>query len=451
MTIAHQHALDELITHVRSGRIKRRTFLEGALALGLTSTAASSLLAACGGSSNSSGGNGSALNITWQCEHDNTGYLYQNLVDTFNKTNKAGIYVTLIDGPDNTDQQHTIFLNMLSTRSSSVDILSMDITWPAEFALNQWISPITDLWPTSERTHYLPGPIQGCTVGDQIWATPFRTDVGVLYYRTDAVFAPPRTWNDLTTYARSAQSKANTKYGYVWQGASYEGLVCDFIEVLYGYNGSVLDAHNPQLVTVNSPQAADALTMMVNWVNTISPTAVTHFVENDSLTSWLNGDAAFMRNWPYAYSLSNKNPSKIIDKFNISNVPSGNSATPGHGAVGGWQLGINAFSSPAKRDAAWQFIQYMLSIEPQKRIALDASNTPVLKSIYTDQEVLTKLPLFQKLAPILQNALPRPVSSRYPDISRAIQSRVHSALTKQSSVTAALTALANDLQFIVTL
>jgi multiple sugar transport system substrate-binding protein len=281
MTASDENRLDELITHVRSGRMKRRTFLSYALALGLTSTSASSILAACGGSSDSSGGNSAALNIIWQGDHDNTGFLHQSLVDTFNKTNRSGIHVTYIDGPDNTDQQHNIFLNMLSTRSGSVDILSMDITWPAEFALNQWITPITDLWPASERNHYLPGPIKGCTVGDQIWAAPLRTDVGVLFYRTDIISAPPRTWSDLTNLARSAQSKAGIKYGYVWQGASYEGLVCDFVEVLYGYNGSVLDANNPQLVTINSPEAAEALSMMVSWLNTISPSAVTHFLEND--------------------------------------------------------------------------------------------------------------------------------------------------------------------------
>jgi len=50
---------------------------------------------------------------------------------------------------------------------------------------------------------------------------------------------------------------------------------------------------------------------------------------------------------------------------------------------------------------------------------------------------------------ILQNALPRPVSPFYPDISQAIQLRVHQALTKQTSPAAALSALQSDLQAIV--
>src|SRR5689334_6797001 len=66
-------ALDEILVRMRAGRMKRRTFLENALALGFTSSVAESVLAACGGSSNSSGGNRAAINVTWQGEYDTAG------------------------------------------------------------------------------------------------------------------------------------------------------------------------------------------------------------------------------------------------------------------------------------------------------------------------------------------------------------------------------------------
>jgi multiple sugar transport system substrate-binding protein len=441
--------LDEMLVRMRAGRMKRRTFLENALAIGLTCSAAQSVLAACGGSSNSSGGNGATINIIWQGEHDTAG-IYQKLVDTFNHTNKDGVHITFINGPTDTGQLHSVFLDMLRSQSDDIDIISMDIIWPAEFALNQWTVPIDDKWPADERAGYLPGPIQGCTFGGKLWAAPLRTDAGLLYYRTDLISAPPQTWHDLTRIARQLQSQGAIKYGYVWQGAHYEGLVCDFLEVLYGYGGTVLDLNDPKKAQINSPEAQEALTTMVGWINTISPGTITIAKEDDSRAIWEQGGAAFMRNWPYAYALANRpQTSKVVNKFGVHPMLYDGKNTGGHSVIGGWQLGINAFSSPRKIDAAWKFIHYMLGQEPQKMLALDASIAPTLKSVYKDPEVLAKYPLFKVLGEALQTALPRPVSPKYSDISTAIQLRIHQALTKQSQPAEAIATLQTDLQTIV--
>jgi multiple sugar transport system substrate-binding protein len=443
-------ALDEILIRMRAGRMKRRTFLENALALGLTSSAAQSVLAACGGSSNSVGGNGAAINVTWQGEHDTAG-IYQELVDIFNQTNKDGIHITFINGPTDTGQLHSVFLDMLRSQSNSINIMSMDIIWPAEFALNQWTVPIDDKWPANERANYLPGPIQGCTFGGKLWAAPLRTDAGLLYYRTDLVSTPPQAWDELTRVAKQLQAQRAIKYGYVWQGAQYEGLVCDFLEVLYGYGGTVLDFNDPQKVQINSPEAREALAAMVEWINTISPETTTVSKEDDSRAIWEQGEAAFMRNWPYAYALANKvQTSKIVGKFGVHSMLYGGKSTGGHSVIGGWQLGINAFSSPHKIDAAWKFIHYMLGQDAQKKLALDASIAATLKSVYKDPQVLAKIPLFKVLGEVLQTALPRPVSPKYPDISTAIQLRIHQALMKQGKPIEAIAALQDDLQTIVT-
>ncbi len=441
--------LDEMVRLTRSGRMKRRTFLERALALGLTSSAASSLLAACGGSGDSVGGNGAALNIVWRSELEPAG-VYPKLVERFNQSNRDGIHVTFLHSPIDSARLHSIFLNMLSVRSSDIDVISMDIIWPAEFALNQWLSPITDRWSVSERDKYLPGPIQGCTLGGQIWAAPLRTDVGLIYYRKDLVPNPPKTWDELTATAQDLQSRNVTKYGYVWQGARTEGLVCTFSEVLYGYGGHVLDPDIPRKVTVDSPETLQALSTMVNWVNTISPTVTGMKSPDDARAVWERGDAAFMRNWPNAYALGNKPTSKVAGKFAVTSMPYGGTNSEGHSVIGGWQLGINAFSSPVRVNAAWKFIQFMLGEEAQKTLAL-SSLASTMKSTYQDSEVQSKTPVFKEIGPILGKALPRPVSPRYPDLTTALQTRVEQALIHQSSPADALAALQNDLQLIETL
>ena len=91
----------------------------------------------------------------------------------------------------------------------------------------------------------------------------------------------------------------------------------------------------------------------------------------------------------------------------------------------------------------------MLSPASQKTIALQLSLLATLKSVYTDSDVLAKNPFFSKIGTIVQNALPRPVSPVYPDITNAIQQRVHTALVKQASPADALSGLQSDLQTIV--
>ncbi len=152
-----------------------------------------------------------------------------------------------------------------------------------------------------------------------------------------------------------------------------------------------------------------------------------------------------MRNWPYAYGLGNDaSQSKIAGKFDISSLPYGGSSTTGHSAIGGWNLAINAFSK--NTDAAWEFIHYMLQNDAQKKIAIDGSRTSTLQSIYDDSDVIAKQPLFAKLGPILKNALPRPVSPKYSDVSEVIQRNVYQALKKQVSVDAALSNLESELK-----
>ncbi|HET8851878.1 MAG TPA: ABC transporter substrate-binding protein [Ktedonobacteraceae bacterium] len=445
MILEQGEVIDEIITKIRAGRMTRRTFLERAVAVGLSSTAAVSLLEACGGTSSSTGGQGQTANVNY-IEKDTNG-VYAGLVSTFNAQNN-GVHVTYnSNAPNDTGQLLTILTTALRARSGSIDVFPMDIIWPAEFGANGWTVPLDDKWPASDRANYLPGPLQGCTYNGKLWAAPYRTDAGLIYYRKDIISTPPNTWADLTSMAKAA-APSKAKFGYVWQGAQYEGLVCDFVEVLYGYGGNVLDPTNPKSVIVNSPEGMQALTLMASWVGTISPAAVTTYKEEDARSAWQDGDAAFMRNWPYAYVLGNDpTTSKIAGKFDVHPMLYGGSNTVGHSNIGGWQYGINAFSK--NPDASWKFVQHMLSPASQKTIALQLSLFATLKSIYTDPDVLAKIPFFGKMQPVFQTALPRPVSPFYPDISDAIQLRVHNALTKQASPSAALSQLASDLQAIV--
>jgi multiple sugar transport system substrate-binding protein len=449
MLSKQQEDLNAII--VPSGRMTRRTLLKHASAIGLLGW----LLEACdtpATTNTSTATGGTPVTITWESEHDDKG-IYSLLVQTFNNTNRDGIRVNYINGPPDSGQQHDEITSQLQ-KGQGPDVLSMDVIWTDEFASNKWIVPLSDqyTWPGSERSKYLSVPLQAATAQGKIWAAPFRTDVGLLYYRTDITLTPPKTWAELITQAEQAQSSGQTKYGYVWQGAWYEGLVCDFVEVMESFGGHVLDPNDPTKVTVNSSGALQALTEMVSWVGTISPSAIITFKEGDTLSTFQSGDAAFMRNWLYAYSeSSDASQSRVAGKFDVAPLPSNTLSAMGHSCIGGWQLALNAFSSKQKQDAAWQFIRFLIQEDAQQFAAINGAFTVTLQSIYSNRYVLEQNPFFAKLGPIFQQARlrPRPNSPRYQDISKAIQKRVYQALTKQSTPIAALNALQTDLQQIV--
>src|SRR5258706_4162620 len=441
MVPEQREALDDLIVKMRAGRMTRRLFLQRAVAIGLTSTVAGSLLEACGGSS---GGGSGPTTVVWQTENDSSG-AYPAIVDNYNKTNKDNVHVVWHNGPSDTSSLITLYDNTLRARSASFDVFNIDVVWPAQFSSNGWSLDLSSRWSASDRANYLPGPIKSCTYNGQVVAAPMRTDLGILYYRTDIISIPPSTFNDLTSMAKSSLSK--TKIGYAWQGIQGEALVCDFVEVLTGYGGSVLGSHNSKTVTVNSPEGGQGPTEMGSWGGAVSPIAITPYAEEACRQAFQNGDATFMRNWPYAYSLGNASGSKVASKLDIHSIPYGGSNTTGHYCVGGWNMAINAYSK--NTDAAWSFMQYGLGANAQKLLATKGSFTPALSSVYNDPDVRATQPLFTKLQPILQNSLPRPVSPVYTDLSNMIQVNVHQALTKQATPAAALSTLQSQLQALV--
>ena len=89
----------------------------------------------------------------------------------------------------------------------------------------------------------------------------------------------------------------------MWQGARYEGLVTVFLEHLGAFGGGILDARGR--VIVDEPAGIRALTFMCDAVGRdgFVPSSVLAWQEEQVRFAFQNGDAAFMRNWPYAWAL----------------------------------------------------------------------------------------------------------------------------------------------------
>ena len=343
------------------------------------------------------------------------------------------------------------FLQQFEAQSSEIDVFQFDVIWPgilAEHMVNMY-----DYISEEALADYFPAIVANNTVDGSLTGIPYFNDAPMLYYRTDLLeeygVAVPQTWEELAVAAQTIQdgerAKGNTEFwGYVWQGNAYEGLTCDALEWIYSEAGSTIVSPDGT-ITVNDPAVAFALDRAATWVGTISPEGVTGYQEEDARATWQAGNAAFMRNWPYAYALGNSEDSAVAGLFGVALLPTG-AAGLSAATQGGWQLGVSRYAeNPA---AAAAVAIYYTSPYVQKYRALE-SYLPTAMSLYSDADLLAVNPFLADLFPVLSNTVARPstvTAQRYNEVSTAFFTAAHSVLIGESDGATAMELLELDLQ-----
>ena len=375
--------------------------------------------------------------------------------------------------------QHDYYLANFTANSSTLDVIAMDVIWPAEFASEGYILPLDDVFNASYQNQFLQAQIEAGTINGHIYGVPWFHDSGMLYYRSDIInysFSqgiipanrPPQTWDELSNWTHDMMAnqtlvnKFNLTSGFVWQGKSYEGLMCDFMEYI-GATGtySFLNADQSAPIFNSSSGISNALQYMKSLITTYaSPQTVLTYDEGLSTNVWNKGNAIFMRNWPYAYSLSLNSvylngtyDGTNKQQFNVTTMPAQNETLLNNGlartsCLGGWQLGVNAYSKyPAQ---AKKFIMWLTSAKEQIQYFLGEGVTPTLKPLYNDPAIVNSPQGFvHSFLPIFESALPRPVSPLYAQMSANITSALHSYLEGSITLNNATSKMQTKVQTII--
>ncbi|AWX56179.1 ABC transporter substrate-binding protein [Brevibacillus brevis] len=357
----------------------------------------------------------------------------KKLVEAFQK-NHPNIEVEIREMPADSGQSHDQYVTMFSAQSSEIDVFDLDVIWPAEFAQAGYLLPLDRLMEQDgiETGKYIKGAMDAGNFGGQQWTMPKFIDAGLLFYRKDLVSEAPKTWDDLIAQAKTTKGKGGTKFGYLMQAKQYEGLVCNFVEFSASYGGKILDEQGK--VAVNNPATIKGLKKMIEVVKSdFVPTNITTFMEPESHTAFLEGQAPFIRNWPYQFALAqDQAQSKIVDQVAIAPLPAGDAGSAA--ALGGWMGGINKFSKHPKE--AWEFLKFMTGPEGQKISAVEGGLAPTYLPAYEDADVQKASPLFanKDFVDGVSAAVSRPTTPIYPKISEVIQIEVSKALAGQQTV-----------------
>jgi len=349
------------------------------------------------------------------------------LIDEFNAAH-PGVTVSFQAMPANTDTQHDAYVTYLSARQSNIDLYSLDVIWTAEFAKAGWIGELPDGF--LNRDEFLEGPLTSVTYEGKPYAVPWFTDAGVLYYRRDlleeAGVEVPQTWDEFVSVCKTVAAPRGMD-GFVWQGARYEGLVCDFLEFLWGMGGR-LDAEalreDPSKV---KRDIASTLRMMRSLLDEgVSPESVLTYKEEDARRVFTEGHALFMRNWPYAWSMAQDEGSKVAGMVGTARLAHAPGETP-YSTIGGWNVAVSAYTEHP--DEALEFLRFITGEKSLKERAIAGAYLPTRKSTYADPDVLAANPHYEDFFDVFRFTRNRPRSPEYPRASDLIQERVHGALS----------------------
>jgi trehalose/maltose transport system substrate-binding protein len=364
--------------------------------------------------------------------------ILRDMLDQFEKN--TGNKVTIVPMPSSTTDQFGQYKLWLAAGNSDIDVYQTDVIWAPQLANN--LVDLTDATKDVVGQHF-PSIVESQTVNGKLVALPIFTDAPALYYRKDLLdkygAKVPTTWKELADTAKLIQDKereAGNKdiWGFVFQGNAYEGLTCNALEWVKSFGGGqIIEADGT--ISINNPQAAAALDMAKSWIGTIAPPGVLAYQEEESRGVWQTGNAVFMRNWPYAYSLGNGADSPIKGKFDVTTLPDGEGDSARSAAtLGGWNLAVSKFSKHP--DEAIALVKWIASPEMQKYRAIKGSNLPTIQSLYDDPDIAKEQPIIPRWKEVFLNAVPRPSAPtkvNYNEVSSQFWTAVHKTLSGEGS------------------
>ena len=355
---------------------------------------------------------------------------------------EIGTAIELLPAPANPLDRLGLYRQFLPAESDDIDLIDFDVIWSGTLAAH-----LLDLNPhlsAEERAQYFAIYLENNSVDDALVGLPQMGDIGLLYYRTDLLEKhgfeqPPATWSELEEMAATIQAGERDEngefWGYVWQGNVYEGLTVNALEWQASMGGDlIVDAYGR--LPADSSAGAEALDRAAAWVGEISPPGVTVFQEEDARWMFHNGNAAFMRNWPYAYALGQAEDSPIRDRFGVTRLPKGDGPEARHASViGGQQIGVSRYSRYP--DAAADAARCLTDAAAQRRRALADGTPPAMAALYDDADVQARIAAAAQIAESLaEHAVARPAAmtgGHYTEISLVYFIEVNRVLTGEQS------------------
>ncbi|MFJ4775894.1 extracellular solute-binding protein [Streptomyces sp. NPDC088762] len=318
------------------------------------------------------------------------GGIRQQLIEEWNDEQKrkgSDRRARLVELPGSADRQRSQLLGALQSGGAEYDVVNLDVTWVPEFAAAGLVQPLPDGLVDDD---VIPSVAATARWADKLYAVPFNSDVGLLFYRRDYLkgvgitnteLGKDTAWSVVQQLigALDGAKKKPDAYEKGWTAqldASYEGLTVNGIEAFASAAGplSLTDKEGRYAGSVDDLKAGlDELRSRTQAAYTL-PDAV-HSDEAATLTDFSAGRTAFLRHWPYAYRTLHQS----LSEEQLAVAP-----LPGRAVLGGQNLAVAARS---RRSTGAQDLIRFLTSRMSERCLLDAGFAATRKSAYEDDNL----------------------------------------------------------------
>ncbi len=326
--------------------------------------------------------------------------------------------IEMVPLPTDSDQDRAQLVRRLAARDRDIDLMGMDVIWTAEFAAAGWLLP----WSGPEAaavTGRLEATRQSASWNGRLWAVPFTTNAQLLWYRSDRVPDPPETWDDMLREAEALGPKGTIEA----QGARYEGLTVLFISLLRSAGGRLLSDSGRGVALPRAPTRR-VLTLMKRYAtSSAAPANLANAHEDEARLAFETGNATFMLNYPYVWPSARANAPAVAAHMAWARWPRVNSDMPSRVTLGGINVGVGAFTLHPRR--AYRAALCLTSADHQRLAARLGGLPPTLEALYDDPAVRATFPFADTLRATLRDAVQRPQTPLYSDVSLAVTHTLH--------------------------
>lgn len=321
--------------------------------------------------------------------------------------------------PTDADQQREQLVRRLAARDEAIDIIGMDVIWTAEFARAGWLLPWSGEAAHGARAGRLTAAVDSATYRDRLWAAPFTTNTQLLWYRTDRIAAPPETWGAMLRIAEDLETRGAIQA----QGQRYEGLTVFFTSLLASAGGSILDPSGTRAALPSGPSRRALQLMKHLATSRAADPSLATAREDDARLAFESGRPTFMINYTYVWPSAHANAPAVAEHMGWARWPRVDPQRPSRVAIGGINLGIGAYSRHP--ELAFQAAACLASAHNQRLAATRGGLPPTIEALYDDPAVRDTFPFADTLRATLKDAVQRPRTPLYNDVSLAISHTLH--------------------------
>jgi len=339
------------------------------------------------------------------------------------------------------DALHDKITTSMASTLPAYDVFLVDDIWYAEFADKGFILDITDELDQSTKDNVFEAAWEISTVDGRVYGMPWLLDQKYFFYNEELLKqagfnSPPKTWEELVEQANAIKEQGIVEYPIVWSWGQYEAAICDWVTLLYGNGGKLVDESGKPMF--NDATGVKTLEWMVNTIDEgITNPASVSYAEEDVRNVFSSGKAVFALNWNYMYDLANNQPdqSQVTGNVQMALMPAFAGSGVESGTIDG-SMGISVAAASPNSDAAWEYVRYLTSQDVQDRFS--AHMLPIWATSFegaageklanTNSVTAVTVPMFNAQFPFSHV---RPKVPFYVEGSKALQLALQRALTKQ--------------------